>query len=91
MRQCRSRRLSRPLRLWPAPAAAVISPFARVNFVDHSLTDQTSILRFIEDNWDLGRIGDQSYDELAGSLDQMFDFDHPGAKPLILDPETGAL
>ena len=69
----------------------VISPFARVNFVDHSLTDQTSILRFIEDNWDLGRIGDQSYDELAGSLDPMFDFDHPGAKPLILDPKTGAL
>ena len=29
----------------------VISPYARVNFVDHGLTDQTSILRFIEDNW----------------------------------------
>ena len=68
----------------------VVSPFARVNFVDHSLTDQTSILRFIEDNWDLGRTGDQSYDELAGSLDPMFDFDHPAAAPLILDPKTGA-
>ena len=48
----------------------VISPYARANFVDHSLTDQSSILRFIEDNWNLGRIGDQSYDELAGSLRQ---------------------
>jgi phospholipase C len=67
----------------------VISPYARVNFVDHALTDQTSILRFIEDNWGLGRLGDQSYDELAGPLDAMFDFAHPTAKAVILDPKTG--
>jgi phospholipase C len=35
----------------------VISPLARRNFVDHSTTDQSSILRFIEDNWNTGRIG----------------------------------
>ena len=29
----------------------VVSPFAKRNFVDHTLTDQTSVLRFIEDNW----------------------------------------
>jgi len=29
----------------------VVSPFARANHVDHTLTDQASILRFIEDNW----------------------------------------
>src|SRR5262249_7803699 len=29
----------------------VISPFAKRNFVDHTLTDQSSVLRFIEDNW----------------------------------------
>jgi hypothetical protein len=29
----------------------VIYPFAKHNFVDHTVTDQTSILRFIEDNW----------------------------------------
>jgi phospholipase C len=70
----------------------IISPFAKVNFVDHTLTDQTSILRFIEDNWALGRIGDQSFDEKAGSLLNMFDFGH--GKPshrLILDPVTGQL
>jgi len=65
----------------------VISPYARVNFVDHTLTDQTSILRFIEDNWSLGRIGDQSYDELAGPLDGMFDFSR-GA--IVLNPRTGS-
>jgi phospholipase C len=27
-----------------------------VNYVDHTLTDQSSLLRFIEDNWDLNYI-----------------------------------
>ena len=63
----------------------VISPFARSNYVDHAVTDQSSVLRFIEDNFGLGRI-DQfspktvaaggSFDQVAGSLDSMFDFDH---------------
>jgi phospholipase C len=68
----------------------VISPFAKSNFVDHTVTDQSSILRFIEDNWNLGRIGDQSFDEKAGSFSNLFDFEHgnPGHK-LLLDPSTG--
>jgi len=67
----------------------VISPWAKVNFVDHSVTDQTSILRFIEDNWELGRIGDQSFDERAGSLLNLFDFRRAGAAKLFLDPISG--
>lgn len=67
----------------------VVSPFARENFVDHSTTDQSSILRFIEDNWNLGRIGDQSFDALAGSLNNLFEFRHGRADRLILDPITG--
>jgi phospholipase C len=67
-----------------------ISPFAKVNLVDHSVTDQSSILRFIEDNWELGRIGDQSFDEQAGSLLNMFNFSsHHRAARLFLDPATG--
>jgi phospholipase C len=67
----------------------VISPFAKRNFVDNSLTSQTSILRFIEDNWSLGRIGDQSFDAVAGSLSNLFDFSHPIGAKLFLDPTTG--
>ena len=68
----------------------VVSPFARVNSVDHALSDQSSILRFVEDNWKLGRIGDQSFDALAGSLDNLFDFDRSHRAPrLFLDPTTG--
>jgi phospholipase C len=75
----------------PRQPLLVISPFAKRNFVDHSITDQSSILRFIEDNWNLGRIGNQSFDALAGSLNNMFDFshDHGHAHKLFLDPSTG--
>jgi phospholipase C len=67
----------------------VISPYARRNAVDHTLTDQTSVLRFIEDNWGLPRIGDGSFDRLAGSLGGLFDWRHPWPEPLLLDPGTG--
>jgi phospholipase C len=68
----------------------VISPYAKTNHVDHTLTDQTSVLRFIEDNWLGGkRIGQGSFDAQAGKLDGMFDWTHASAKTLILDPETG--
>jgi phospholipase C len=68
----------------------MISPFSKVNYVDHSVTDQTSILRFIEDNWNLGRIGGTSFDAMAGSLLNMLEFADGGdARKLFLDPTTG--
>jgi phospholipase C len=75
----------------------VISPWARTNFVDHTVTDQTSVIRFIEDNWLGGtRIGQGSFDTIANSITQMFDFDqhHDGDRDaddgfLFLDPNTG--
>jgi phospholipase C len=68
----------------------VISPFAKQNFVDHALTDQGSITKFIEDNWKLSRI-DGSFDAIAGSLTTMFDFRQHGHgnSKLYLDPITG--
>jgi phospholipase C len=70
----------------------VISPFARQNYVDSRLIDQTSILRFIEDNWDVGRLpeADRSVDRMAASLDSLFDFTgKPNITPLILTEDTG--
>jgi phospholipase C len=68
----------------------VISPYSKVNHVDHSLTDQTSIIKFVEENWSTGKIGDGSYDSRAGSIKGMFDFWWPQARALHLDPVTGA-
>jgi phospholipase C len=69
----------------------VISPWAKQNYVDNTLTDQSSILSFIEDNWQLGRIGGGSTDAVAGSLGNMFDFNpnDPRAPRLTLDETTG--
>jgi phospholipase C len=62
----------------------VISPFARRNYVDHTVTDQSSVLRFVEDNFGLGRIDPApgktvaeggSFDQIAGSLNGLFNFD----------------
>jgi phospholipase C len=57
------------------------------------VTDLSSILRFIEDNWNLGRIGGGSVDAIAGSLTGMFDFDGRSrqGRTLILDPQTGTI
>lgn len=69
----------------------VISPYAKVNYVDHHPVEQASILRFIEDNWCTGRLGHFSFDGRAGSLADMFDFRRPTADRLLLDPATGAV
>jgi phospholipase C len=70
----------------------VISPWARRNFVDHTLTDQSSILRFIEDNWLGGkRIGNGSFDTIANPINAMFDFTAPeNPEPFILNASDGA-
>jgi len=70
----------------------VISPWARQNFVDHTVTDQSSIAHFIEDNWLGGeRIGQGSFDGIASSISQMFDFTHNRGFDgvLFLNPSTG--
>lgn len=68
----------------------VISPYARQNYVDHTLTDQTSILRFIEDNWLGGeRVGGGSFDSIAGPITGMFDFSHANETRLFLNGSTG--
>jgi phospholipase C len=69
----------------------VISTYAKQNYVDSTLTDQSSILSFIEYNWHLPSIGNNSFDVLAGSILNMFDFSHHEgiANKLFLDPTTG--
>ena len=71
----------------------VLSPYARSNYVASNRLTQSSVVRFIEDNWLHGeRLGDGSNDAAAGSIMGMFDFSHGRAfatQPLFLDPDTG--
>ena len=68
----------------------VISPYAKINYVDHVMLDQSSTIRFIEDNWLGGqRIGSGSFDAIAGPINSMFDFSFLHTAPLILNTSTG--
>lgn len=62
----------------------VVSPYSKVNAVDHTPTETASVLRFIEDNWRLGRIGGSSFDARAGSLLPLFDFRRPNGRRVLL-------
>ena len=74
----------------PRQPFMVISPYAKRNFVDHTITDQSSVVRFIEDNWLGGERITGSFDAVAGSITNMFDFDDcRGDGVLILNPTTG--
>jgi phospholipase C len=73
----------------------VISPYARVNYVANTRVTQSSVVRFIEDNWLRGeRIGQGSNDAADGSIMGLFDFNRRGfdtAPALYLDPDQGTL
>jgi phospholipase C len=74
----------------------VISPWAKANYIDNTVTDQSSVSRFIEDVF-LGsaRLGGGSYDNSAGTLMNMFNFSNaaapPNPTPVYLSPSTGAV
>ena len=74
----------------------VISPYTQENYVSHNVTDQSSVVKFIEDNWLDGQsTGPGSFTNVAGSLDArggVLDFwARPHFRPVILNPDTGEL
>jgi phospholipase C len=78
----------------PRLPLVVVSPYARQNYVDHTLTDQSSIIKFVEDNWLGGeRIGHGSFDTITNSIASMFDFVQPSTckRFVMLDDNTGQL
>ncbi|HEY6492299.1 MAG TPA: alkaline phosphatase family protein [Trebonia sp.] len=73
----------------------VISPYTRDNYVSSNLTDTTSVVKFIEQNWLHSETIPGSFDKVSGSLDApggLLDFNaKPHYTPLILNPTTGAV
>lgn len=67
----------------------VISPYAKRNYIDHTPVGQASVVAFIEQNWGLPSVDDEtvsgSWDTRDGSIQGMFDFDaKPNLTPVIL-------
>jgi phospholipase C len=76
--------------LGPRLPFLLISPYAKSNYVDNTLTEQSSIIKFVEQNWSLGSIGAGSEDVDSGSLDNMFEFGNAQRAPQItLNEMTG--
>lgn len=76
----------------PRIPVLVISPYAKQNYIDSTLSTQTAIVSFIEYNWKLGNLGPESYDHIAGSILNMFNFNQQrtGASgQLWLNPAIG--
>jgi phospholipase C len=78
----------------PRLPLVVISPYTRQNYVSHNVTDQSSIVKFIEDNWVGGQsTGPGSFTRIAGRLDApggVLNFwARPHFSPVILNPDTG--
>ena len=73
----------------------MISPWTRDNYVSRNLTDTSSVVKFIENNWLYGERIPGSFDATSGSLDApggLLDFHvRPNDKPVILNPTTGAV
>ena len=65
----------------------VISPYAKAGYMDHTEGEFSSVLRFIEDNWGLGRLTER--DRQASNLSESFDFSQspraPDPLPLSTD------
>jgi phospholipase C len=84
----------------PRLPMALISPCAAPDHVDHNLSNQASIVNFIEYNWGLPAIPGsfdqslQSADQKAGipfDLAGLFDFSDCNEPALPLDPATGQI
>lgn len=75
----------------------VVSPYAKTNHVSSTYISQASVVRFIEDNWLHGqRLGGGSFDEKAGSIMDLFDFDRDRShdyqmNAFFLDPTAGTV
>ena len=67
----------------------VVSPYAGQNVVSNSFIDQSSVVKFIEQNWTLPAMSNGAADNAAGSLDSLFNFTGPLAPKLVLNPTTG--
>jgi hypothetical protein len=80
----------RTLRSGRAHSVSGDSKYAKKNYVSHTPISQASIVKFVEDNWLAGaRLGGGSFDEVSGSVMDMFNLSDAGDSKLILDPRSG--
>jgi phospholipase C len=60
----------------------LVSPYARMGYIDHTLLDHTSILKFIEENWNIPPLALR--DAKANNLTSAFDFSMAPRPPIFI-------
>jgi phospholipase C len=70
----------------PRVPTIIISPYAKQNYVSHVQYDHTSILKFIETNYNLPALNKR--DAAANNLTDMFDFKNPNFTPYIYQDDN---
>ncbi|MHB8388791.1 MAG: phospholipase C [Acidobacteriaceae bacterium] len=71
----------------PRVPTIVISPYAKQHYVSHETYDFTSVLKFIEQRWNLQHL--TARDDRANNMADVFDFDQSPASPLIIPIPAG--
>ena len=72
--------------LGPRVPLLIISPYAKQGYVSHTLSDHTSVLKFVETRYGLPAL--TSRDAAASNLIDSFDFDSAPRPPVILKPRA---
>lgn len=62
--------------------ALLVSPYARTGYIDHTLLDHTSILKFIEENWNIPPLAER--DARANNITSAFDFSMAPRPPVFV-------
>jgi phospholipase C len=60
----------------------LVSAYARQGYIDHTQLDHTSLLKFIEFNWDLKPLAER--DAKANNFTSAFDFTSPPREPVFI-------
>ena len=72
--------------LGPRVPLLIISPYARAGYISHTQYEFASVLKFIEDRYNLPAL--TLRDANANSTTDSFNFSQPPISPLILQPQT---
>jgi phospholipase C len=62
--------------------ALLVSPYARMGHIDHTQLEHTSILKFIEENWDIPPLAER--DAKANNFISAFDFSMAPRPPILV-------
>jgi phospholipase C len=62
--------------------ALLVSPYARMGHIDHTQLEHTSILKFIEENWNIPPLAER--DAKANNLTSAFDFSMTPRPPVLV-------